>query len=267
MVEDSQGRYAPVNGLDMYYEVLGSGRPLVLLHGGLSTIGTSFGKLLQSLARTRQVIAVEQQAHGHTADIDRPFSMEQMADDTIALLRHIGIDNADFFGYSMGAGLALQIALRRPDLVGKLVLAAVAYNAEGFHPGLLEGIESMKPEVLAGTTFHEEYVRTAPDPEGWSALIAKNKVLEREFEGWPPEAFRSIEAPTLLIFGDSDVIRPEHAVEIFRLLGGGVIGDLAGLPRSRLAVLPATIHVTLVDRADWLLSMITEFLDAPVPGN
>jgi pimeloyl-ACP methyl ester carboxylesterase len=265
MNQDAKGSYASVNGLKMYYEIHGTGQPLVLLHGSLSAIGTSFGKVLPSLAKTRQVISIEQQAHGRTADIDRPLTIEQMAEDTAALLHYIGIENADFFGYSLGAGIALQIAIQHPDLVRKLVLASVTYNVDGFHPGLLAGIETLKPEHLAGSPWQEEYASIAPNPEDWPTLIAKVKQLDRELQDWPPEAIQSIKAPTLLIIGDSDIVRPEHAVEMFRLLGGGVAGDGSGLPNSQLAVLPGTTHVTLVNRADWLISMIGEFLDAPMP--
>jgi pimeloyl-ACP methyl ester carboxylesterase len=157
----------------------------------------------------------------------------------------------------MGAGIALQLAIRHPDLVRKLVLAAVTYNKDGFHPGLLKGNENLKPEDLAGSPFQEEYARIAPHPEDWPALIAKVKQMNRQIPDWPAEAIQAIKAPTLIIIGDSDIVRPEHAVEMFRLLGGGVAGDIA--------VLPGTTHVTLVERADWLVSMITAFLDAPMP--
>ena len=265
MDKDAHGKYASVNGITMYYEVHGAGQPLVLLHGALSAIGTSFGKLLPSLAKTRRVIAVEQQAHGRTADVDRPLTDAQVAEDTAALLRQLGVAHADFFGWSMGAGVASQIGIERPELVRKLVLASPAYSRDGFHPGLLEGIENLKPEDLAGSPWQEEYARIAPRPEDWPALVAKTTQHDREFVGWSAEAIRSIRAPTLIIVGDSDIVRPKHAVEMFRLLGGGVAGDIAGLPRSQLAVLPGTTHVTLVDRADWLLSMIPAFLDAPMP--
>ncbi len=257
--------YAPVNGLNMYYEIHGTGQPLVLLHGAFSAIGTSFGKLLPDLAKTRQVIAVELQAHGRTADIDRPLTIEQMAEDTAALLRHLGIERADLFGYSMGAGVALQIAIQHPDLVRKLVVAAATYTKNGLHPGLLAGLENLQLEHLAGTPWHEEYARIAPNPEDWSTLFEKKRHLDRELPDWPSETIQAIKAPTLIVIGDSDIVRPEHAVEMFRLLGGGVVGDLAGLPHSQLAVLPGTTHVTLVDRADWLFSMIAAFLDAPMP--
>jgi pimeloyl-ACP methyl ester carboxylesterase len=145
------------------------------------------------------------------------------------------------------------------------VLASVSYNKSGVHPGLMEGLENMKPEDMVGSPWHEEYTRIAPNPEDFATLFAKKTQMDREMQDLPAEAIRSIKVPTLLIIGDSDIVRPEHAVEMFRLLGGGVMGDLAGLPNSRLAVLPGTTHVTLVERADWLLSMVTEFLDAPMP--
>jgi pimeloyl-ACP methyl ester carboxylesterase len=257
--------YAPVNGLKMYYEIHGAGKPLVLLHGALSATETSFGKLLPTLTKTRQVIAVEQQAHGRTADIDRPLTFEQMADDTAALLRHLGIEQADFFGYSMGSGIAMMIAIRYPNLVRKLALAAVTYNIDGFHPGLLAGMEGLQPEHLAGSPFQEEYARTAPNPKDWPTLIAKTKQMNRQIPSWSSETVQGIKTPTLIIIGDSDIVRPEHAVEMFRLLGGGVVGDTVGLPNSQLAVLPGTTHVTLVHRADLLLAIIPAFLDAPMP--
>lgn len=262
----SKGSYAPVNGLNMYYEIHGEGQPLVLLHGAFSAIGTSFGKLLPGLTRERQAIAVEMQGHGHTADIDRPLRYEYLADDIAALLSHLGIAQADLFGWSLGAGVALQTAIWHPQLVRKLVLASVTYKSDGLYPELLAAIEHSKPEDLAGTPFYEEYTRIAPHPQDFPRLFAKQQQLDSEIQDCPPEAIRAIKAPTLLIIGDSDIIRPEHIVELFRLLGGGVIGDFDGLPRSRLAVLPGTTHVTLMDRAEWLVSIITQFLDTPMPA-
>lgn len=261
-----QTGYAPVNGLEMYYEIHGTGRPLVLLHGAYGTIDL-WGTILQTLAETRQVIAVEQQGHGHTADIDRPLTYEQMAEDTAALLRHLDIENADVFGYSMGGGIALQIAIRHPDLVRKLVIAAATYNSDGMYPEVLAAIATITPELFAGSPFEAAYLRTAPHPEDWPTLIDKLKQLDAEIQDWPPETIQSIQAPTLVIVGDSDVVRPEHAVQLFRLLGGGVPADLVGLPHSQLAVLPGTTHISLVaERSDWLLAMIPPFLDAPMPA-
>ena len=257
--------YAPVNGLQMYYEVHGSGgRPLVLLHGNLSTIGVDFGGIIPSLAKSRQVIGVEQQAHGHTADIDRPLSIRTWAEDTVALLGHLGIEHADLFGYSSGSGVAVQLAIEQPRLVGKLVLASFSYRLDGLHPGLLDNISGLKPEHLAGTPFEQDYARVAPNPGDWPKLIEKIGQMDADLPQWSADDLRGLAAPTMLIIGDSDIVQPEHAVEMFRLLGGGVIGDLVGLPRSRLAILPGTTHVTLVQRADWLSSMVGEFLDTDV---
>jgi pimeloyl-ACP methyl ester carboxylesterase len=249
-----------VNGLEMYYEVHGTGRPLVLLHGAMSTIETSFASVLPALAATRQVVAIEQQAHGHTPDIDRPLSYAQMATDTAAVLRELELEQADFYGYSMGAGIALEIGLREPKLVGKLVLASLSTSKDGFHPEIVDAIEAVRVDDLAGSSFEEAYARTAPDPQNWPRLVAKCTELDRGFSGWGEGEIASLQAPVLLIVGDSDIVRPAHAVELFRLLGGGVEGDSAGLPRSRLAVLPGTTHLAIVDRAEWLVSMILAFL-------
>ena len=269
MNDASKGNYAEVNGLSMYYEIHGTGQPLVLLHGAYMTID-AMGEVVPALAETRQVVAVELQGHGRTADIDRPLSYELMADDIAVLLRHLVIEKADVFGYSMGGGVALQVAIRHPEVVRKLVVASASYTSEGMHPELLEMIPTITPEVFAGSPIEEAYLRTAPNPDGFPALVTKMKQLDMKPFAWPPEDIRGIAAPTLLIVGDSDAIRLEHAVELFQLLGGGVMGDLAGLPKAQLAVLPGTTHFVppgsaVLDRADWLLSMIPLFLDAPRP--
>jgi pimeloyl-ACP methyl ester carboxylesterase len=258
--------HADVNGLRMYYEVHGEGGvSLVLLHGGISTIGIDFSAILPGLAATRQVIAIEQQGHGHTEDIDRPLSTAQMADDTAALLRQLGVEQPEFVGYSVGAGIALEIAIRYPELVRKLVLMTIIVNESGYHPGHLEGMAMMQPEMLAGSPYAETYAEVAPNPDDWPALIAKIKEMATTEKGWAVEDIEQIAAPALIIAGDSDIVRPEHAVEVFRLFGGGVPGDMAGLPASQLAILPGTTHITLVQRPDWLLPMVTQFLDAPMP--
>jgi pimeloyl-ACP methyl ester carboxylesterase len=261
-----QTGYLPVNGLQMYYEIHGSGQPLVLLHGAFSAIGTSFGQVLPGLAQGRQVVAVELQGHGRTADIDRPLTLEGMADDVAAAIDQLGIEPADIFGYSVGAAVALQLVIRHPEAVRKLVLASVTYTLDGVHPGLMEGLGEMTPEMMHGSPWHEEYVRIAPRPEDFPTLFAKKTQMDQQIKDLPDEAIRAITAPTLLIIGDSDLVRPEHAVEMFRLLGGGVFGDTpAGLPDSQLAILPGTSHVSLVNRSELVVPIITSFLDAPMP--
>jgi pimeloyl-ACP methyl ester carboxylesterase len=262
-----QTGYVPVNGLQMYYEIHGEGQPLVLLHGAFSAIGSSFGQLLPGLAQGRQVVGFEFQGHGHTADIDRPLTLEALADDVAAAIDQLGLGRVDIFGYSTGAAVALHVVLRHPEVVRKLVLASVTYTMAGVHPSLMEGFGEMTPEMMHGSTWHDEYLRIAPHPEDFPKLFAKKTEMDRQIKDLPSEAISSIKAPTLLIIGDSDLVRPEHAVEMFRLLGGGVFGDTpAGLPNSQLAILPGTSHVTVVSRADLLLPMITSFLDAPMPA-
>lgn len=264
--KENRNGYVSVNGLRLYYEMQGAGKPLVLLHGAFSAIGTSFGKLIPLLAEDRQVIAFELQGHGHTADIDRPLAIETMADDTAAAIKELGFETADVLGYSMGGSVALHAAIRHPDVVRKLVLMSVTYTLSGVHAGLMDGLGEMKPEMMHGSPWHEEYMRIAPHPENFGLLFAKKTAMDRELRDIPAESIEAIKAPTLLMIGDSDLVRPEHAVEFFRLLGGGVFGDMPpGLPNSQLAILPGTSHVSIVDRVELLAPMINSFLDKPMP--
>ena len=253
-----QSGYAPVNGLKMYYEIYGRANgkipPLVLLHGGGSTIETSFGKVLSALAKNRQVIAFEQQGHGRTADIvDRPFTFEQSADDTAGLLRHLNIGKADFFGYSNGGNIALQMAISHPGLVRKLVVESAMFHRDGCDPGFWKSFEHAKPGDMP-TELREAYLGVAPHPEELPTFFAKSVQRMLKFKGWTPEEIQSINAPTLVMIGDRDIVRPEHAVLMFRLL-----------PNAQIAVLPGTDHMTIVDRSDWLVPMIETFLDSPMP--
>jgi pimeloyl-ACP methyl ester carboxylesterase len=225
-------------------------------------VGRAAARARAGAGQRLSTIGVEQQAHGHTADIDRPLRIQTWADDTAALLGHLGIGRADFFGYSSGSSVALQLAIEQPQVVGKLVLGSSSYRLDGLHPGLMDNLQELKPEHLAGTPFEQDLAKVAPNPGDWPKLIEKITKMDADLPEWTADDIRDIAAPTMLVIGDSDIVQPEHAVEMFRLLGGGVIGDLAGLPRSRLAVLPGTTHVTLVQRAAWLAPMVGEFLDA-----
>ena len=253
-----QKGYAPVNGLQIYYEIHGRSDsqklPLVLLHGGDPTIETSFSRTLPLLARTRLVIAFEQQGHGRTADIaDRPFTFEQSAEDTVSLLRYLKIEKADFFGYSNGGHIAIQIALGHSDVVRKLVVMSAMFSREGSDPGFWESFKHTKLNEMPAE-LREAYLRVAPHPEDLQSYFAKSVQRMLEFKGWTPEEMRSIAAPTLVVIGDHDIVRPEHAVLMFRLL-----------PNSQLAILPGTDHMTVVNRSDWLVAMIGAFLDTPMP--
>ena len=248
-----QTGYAPVNDLRIYFEIHGTPSParppLVLLHGGGDTITTSFGQILRVLAAERQVIAFEQQGYGHTADItDRPFTFEQSADDVAGLLSYLQIDAADLFGFSNGGTIALQVAIRHPEIVRKLVLASALLKRDGAYSWLWDAmdhatLDNMPPEL------QEEYLKFAPHPENLAMMHDKAAQRMRDFKDIATEAIRSVVAPALVVVGDSDVVRPEHAVETYRLL-----------PNAKLAVLPDTNHMQVTARTEWLVSMIREFL-------
>lgn len=247
--------YAPVHGLRMYYEIHGEAKagrpPLALLHGGGDTIGTSFGKTLPQLARSRQVIAFEQQGYGHTADIaERPFTFEQSADDTAALLEHLKIDEADLFGFSNGGTIALQVAIRHPASVRKLVVASTFYSREGGGPEFWQFMQTATLENMP-QELQQEYLKVAPHPENLRMFHDKAAQRMRDFQDIPDESIRGITAPTLVVAGDADVVRPEHAVATFRLL-----------PQAKLAILPNADHGLLNTHVELLVPMVESFLDA-----
>ncbi len=250
--------YAPVNGLAIYYEIHGPGGgdqpPLVLLHGGGDTIGTSFGHVLPALARTRRVIAFEQQGYGHTADVDRPFSFEQSADDTAALLGHLQVERADLLGFSNGGTIALQVAIRHPGVVRKLIAVSALSRRDGAPPWFWEAMDNARLENMPAE-LQQAYLEVAPHPENLRTFHDKAARRMREFKDIPDDRIRGIAAPALIVIGDADVIRPEHAVDLFRLL-----------PHAKLAILPGTDHMTIMRRVDWLVPMVEEFLDAPTRG-
>jgi pimeloyl-ACP methyl ester carboxylesterase len=260
--------YADVDGRKMFYEIRGPSTPgavpLVLLHGAISATGTSFGPLPDLLAQSRQVIAVEQQGHGRTADIDRPLSVQTMAEDTLALLASLGIGQADLFGYSLGAAISLNIITTHPAKVRKAVLASVSYDKTGLHPETFtrppSGATRDAPGRDLQLPFEQEYRAVAPHPENWPILLAKVQAME--LPEVTPQDVAAIDIPILLIIGDSDIVTPEHAVAMFRLLGGGVLGDLVPMPAAQFAVLPGTSHIGVTNRADMLMTMIPPFLDA-----
>jgi pimeloyl-ACP methyl ester carboxylesterase len=249
--------YARVNGLEMYYEIHGAGEPLVVLHGAFMTVEL-MGDLVPTLAEGYRVIGVEFQGHGHTADIDRPFSYEQFADDTAALLEHLGIDRADVYGYSLGGGVALQFGLRHPGRVHKLVIASASFSSSGMYPEVLGGIEHITPDMFEGSPWRDTYDNVAPNPSAFPVLVDKLKQLDMTPFDWPID---ELAAPALILVGDSDGTTLEHAVETFRRLGGGFFGDLAPeLCASQLAILPGTTHVGMLERAEWIARMVTAFL-------
>ncbi len=261
--------YAPVNGLKLYYEIHGTGEPLILLHGGVGAT-EMFNPILPLLSNTRRVIAVDLQAHGRTADIDRPLSMEAMAGDIAALIKHLGIEKADVMGYSLGGGVALRTAIQHPGAVRKLVVVSTAFKRDGWYPEIVVGMAQMGPgaaEPMKRTPMYQMYARIAPKPEDWPVLLTKLGELLRKDYDWSKDV-AAIQAPTLLVFGDADAVRTEHAVQFFELLGGGKKDggwDGSGMSNARLAILPGLTHYSIFS-SPMLATAVTPFLDAPMPG-
>ena len=264
----TQGNYAAVNGLKLYYEIHGKGQPLVLLHGGLGVIGM-YAEILPALAEKRQVVAVELQGHGHTPDINRPFSFEQMADDVAALVRQLRFENADLFGYSLGGGVALQTTIRHPDAVRKLVVVSTPCKSDGWYPEVRAGMRAMNAEIAktwVGSPMQQAYASVAPNPEDWPTLVAKTGPLVSQDYDWSA-GVAAIKSPTMIVFGDADSVRTAHAVEFFELLGGGQRDagwDGSGMSNTRLAILPGTTHYSICF-SPMLASTVTPFLDALMP--
>jgi pimeloyl-ACP methyl ester carboxylesterase len=257
MTNSSNGRpdtgYARVAGLDMYYEVHGTGRPLVLLHGGLLTIGLTFGAMLPTLAANHRVIAVELQGHGRTADTGRELGFDHLADDVDALLDQLGVATADVFGFSLGGLVALRLAMRHPARVERLVVAAAHYRLDGYYPEILDparyATSTRMPTAEEFAEMRAEYERVAPDPGHFEAFAAKASALISGFEGWADAELRAVGARTLVVIGDTDFVRVEHAARMRELI-----------PEASLAVLPDTTHTGLLRRTDLLLPMVETVL-------
>ncbi|WP_332718529.1 alpha/beta fold hydrolase [Pelagibacterium mangrovi] len=245
----SQSGYAPVNGVEVYYAIYGAGEPLILLHGGLETT-EMFGPVLTALAEGRQVIGVELQAHGHTLPFDRPMSWEALATDVAELIGYLGHERADVMGYSLGAGVALRMAIDHPEVVDKLVAVSTPYAFSGWHDYNREGMQSIGPELAEGmmqSPMYESYVRAAPDPDNFPRLLEQMGPFIGKDYDWSSE-IGDIEAPTLLVYADYDSVKIAHAAAFFELLGGGQAdGGWAGegMTPNRFAVIPSATHYSI----------------------
>jgi pimeloyl-ACP methyl ester carboxylesterase len=260
------GQYADVNGISLYYEIHGTGRPLILLHGGLGAI-EMFGPNLPALAKGRQVIAVDLQGHGRTADIDRPLSSELMAGDISALIKHLKLERPDLVGYSLGGWVALFMAIRYPELVGKLVVISAPIKRSAFYPEILvqQGqVTAASAEAMKQTPMYELYASLAPRPDDWPRLLDKlGEAMKVDFD--LSKEIPRIKATTLVIAADADIFPPAHAVELFGLLGGGKRDagwDGSGRPNSQLAILPGLTHYN-IGSAPAMASTVIAFLDEP----
>jgi pimeloyl-ACP methyl ester carboxylesterase len=268
VVSTPQTGYAPVNGLQMYYEVHGSaGTPLLLLHGGLFDIDLQFGALIPGLAADRQVIATDFQGHGRTNDVDRPLRSADLAADVVGLLQHLDVAQADVFGFSIGGATALHLAVRHPELVRKLIVSSASFHPEGDRPENKEAVAELTVEMIAGTPMEQQYRAKSPHPDRLQGLLDKLGSFDEGFPGWSDADIEGIAAPTLITLGDCDAVTLDHAVRFLRLRGGDVNGDFTGVPSSQLAVFPGTTHFFGLARTELVLDVVRHFLDDPAPAS
>src|SRR5216683_1158652 len=259
--------YASVNGLNLYYEIHGTGEPLILLHGGLGST-EMFGEIMPLLSSNRQVIAIDLQAHGRTADIDRPLSFAAMADDIAALIKRLKLGKADIMGYSLGGVLALRTAISHPEVVRNLVLVSTPFKRDGWYPEIVAGMAQLgagAAEPMKQTPIYQLYARIAPKPADWPVLLTKVGELGRQDYDWSQEV-ATIKARTLLVYGDADAVRTAHAEQFFELLGGGRKDggwDGSGISNARLAILPGLTHYNIF-KSPTLVSTVASFLGAPL---
>ena len=254
--------YAPVNGLKMYYEIHGSGEPVVMLHGAFMTI-SAWNDWVNELSKTRKVIAVEMQGHGRTADIDRDITFENLSDDVAALLDYLKIPNADIVGYSLGGGVAMECAIRHPEKVRKVISISAVIRRDGWVKEGADALPKLTAEVFKGSPIEAEYKRLSPKPNEFPDFVKHVVAMVSKPYDLGADKFKATKAPMFFIHGDADGVRLDHIAEMYRLKGGGDIhGDMRPHPESRLAILPDTTHVTLMNRRQMIVSMVNDFLDA-----
>ena len=260
--QESKTGYAPVNGLKMYYEIHGKGDPVVLLHGAFMTITNNWTEMIAQLSKSRQVIAVEMQAHGRTADINRDINYENLADDIAALLDYLKIKQADLLGYSMGGGVAMQVAIRHPEKVKKVVSISAVYRSDGMVKEAIEAFPRLEPGMFKGSPIETEYKKLSPTPDQFETFVKRVVQVAIKPYDFGAEKLKATKAPMLFIHGDADGVRLDYISETFRLKGGETPGDLGPRSESRLAILPNTTHVTLMNKLDVIVPMVNDFLNS-----
>jgi pimeloyl-ACP methyl ester carboxylesterase len=255
--------YVRSGDLDLYYEVHGSGgTPLVVIQGSFCTVEICFGQMLPTLAAKRQVILIDQQGHGRTLmGKNHPFTVTQMKADSVAVMKKLGLQKADILGYSTGAAVALELALTNPELVNKLVLISGVYEKAGARKELLDMMPMLTVDMMKQSPWYAAYKKVAPK-DTFDQLVQKVKSID-DSKSWPEAKIRALKLPVQLIVADSDILYLTHAVKFFQLLGGDVAGDMVGLPKSQLFIVPGATHVTMVtDKARLLGGVVVDFLDA-----
>ena len=256
--------YAPVNGLKMYYEIRGQGEPVVLVHGAFMAISNNFhwAEWIGELSKTRKVIAIEMQGHGRTADTGRDFTYDNLADDVAALLDYLKIPSADILGYSLGGGVALNCAIRHPDKVRKVVSISAVFRQNGWTKEGLDAFPNLTAEVFKGTPIEADYKRLSPTPNEFPNFVKRVLSVDLKPHDFGADKLKATKSPMFFIHGDADGVRLDYIAEAFRLKGGEVHGDMRPRSASRLAILPDTTHVTLMNRRQTIVPMVNDFLDA-----
>ena len=252
--------YAPVNGSKVYYEMYGAGDPIVLVHGAYMTINSNWSELIPVLSKTRKVIALELDGHGHTPLSQRPYSYQTLASDVAAVLKHLKIDSADILGFSYGGTVAYQFAIEHPAMTKKLIIISSTYKSDGWLDIMYNMLAGIKPDAFDNTPIRSEYIKVAPDTSNWHKFIATMLKFSAEKFNLGDDKIKNIKAPVLLIMGDNDGTDKKVLAETYSLLGGNVFGDVVGMPRSQLAILPAKGHGTLIMDTQAIAALVGSFL-------
>ncbi|WP_223834383.1 alpha/beta fold hydrolase [Spirosoma profusum] len=261
-IKPVESGFADINGLKMYYEVYGKGKPLVMLHGSHLAIPMNWSHVIPLMAKDRKVLVTELQGHGRTRDIAREISYEGMADDVSGLLEHLKIDSADVLGWSMGGGVAFQFAVRHPEQLRRLIVVSAPYKHDGWWKDTENSFATFNADQFRGTPIQKQYDSLGNDPAHFPEFVKKVISIDLKPYDWSKDVL-AIKAPIFMAIGGADGVRYEHALELFRAKGGGKQGDLHGLPKSRLAILPGTTHIGMfMQHQSWLIPMITDFLDS-----
>jgi pimeloyl-ACP methyl ester carboxylesterase len=256
----SNSGYAPVNGIKVYYEVYGEGRPIVLLHGAFFTIDLNWGQLIPELSKTRKVIAIEMQGHGHTPFSERKLSITTLASDVVGVMDYLKIDSADVAGFSMGGSVAYQFAVQSPKRLRKLVIISSTYKSSGWLPIVNSGLKNLKPELFDNTPIKDAYDAVAPDKTKWTKFLEQMFAFAQVPFNVGDANIAKIAAPVLIISGDNDGLDKIELMKTYKLLGGGVSADLGPMPKSQLAIVPSQGHVSVMMQTATILTYLNSFL-------
>ncbi|HSZ84634.1 MAG TPA: alpha/beta hydrolase [Puia sp.] len=259
-IKPSDSGYAPVNGIKIYYEVYGEGRPLVLLHGAFFTIGMNWSELIPELSKTRKVIAIELQGHGHTQFSDRKLSFPTLANDVAGIMDYLKIDSADVAGFSMGGSVAYEFAIQSPKRLRKLVIISSTYKSSNWLPIVNNGFKKMKPELFTSGPIKDAYNAVAPDTTKWTKFLEQMIAFAQTPFNLGDSNIAKISAPVLIISGDNDGLDKIELAKTYQLFGGGVSADLQPMPKSQLAIIPAQGHISVMMQTTTILTYLNNFL-------